>query len=126
MTSHIPKIIYDLFPAHVSAAPAGTISEPKEFTSLSTLPNTHQIDTARVVVTETHIFIAKDTPEGAQIVFNEPYSTENFFRSPTHEQDSVVVTDSGKVLAFKKDTNCGCGSRLRSWNPYKTLYSIKG
>jgi hypothetical protein len=126
MTSPVPKIIYDLFPAHVSAAPANTIAEPKEFTSLSTLPNTYQIDTARVIVTETHILIAQDTPEGAQVVFNEGYSPENFFRSATPEQDSVVVTLSGKVIAFKKDTNCGCGSRLRSWNPYKTLYSTKG
>ena len=35
------------------------------------------------------------------------------------------TTVSGKRFAFKKDTNCGCGSRLRSWNPYKTLSSIK-
>lgn len=121
-----PRIIYDLFPAHVSAAAAGTILEPKEFTSLSTLPNTYQIDTARVVITETHIFIAQDTPEGAQVIFNETYSPENFFKSAAPEDDSVIVTTSGKVLAFKKDTNCGCGSRLRSWNPYKTLYSTKG
>lgn len=126
MTSHTPKIIYDLFPAHVSAAPAGLILEPKEFTSLSTVEGTYQISTARVIVTETHILIAQDTPEGAQVVFNESYSTENFFKSPTPEQDSVVVTASGKVIAFKKDTNCGCGSRLRSWNPYKTLYSTRG
>lgn len=119
-----PKIIYDLFPAHVSAAPAGLIPDPTEFTSLSTIEGTYQLDTARVVVTETHVFIAQDTPNGAQVVFNELYET--FYRSAVPTEDSVVVTKSLKVLAFKKDESCGCGSRLRSWNPYKTLYSTRG
>lgn len=119
-----PKIIYDLFPAHVSAAPANLIPDPIEFTSLSTIQGTYQLDTARVIVTETHVLIAQDTPNGAQIVFNETYT--NFYKSAAQNLDSVVVTSSGKVLAFKKDESCGCGSRLRSWNPYKTLYSTKG
>lgn len=119
-----PKIIYDLFPAHVSAAPANLIPEPTEFTSLSTIEGTYQLDTARVIITQTHILIAQDTPSGAQIVFNEEY--QNFYQSAAPNLDSVVVTKSLKVLAFKKDESCGCGSRLRSWNPYKTLYSTQG
>jgi hypothetical protein len=117
-------IRYDLFPAYVAAAPANLLDDPKTLTSLSTLEGVYRLDTARVVVTDTHILIAQDSPAGAQIVFNEPY--EHFYQSAVRDDDSVVVTKSGKVLAFKKDNNCGCGSRLRSWNPYKTLYSTKG
>jgi hypothetical protein len=126
MSNPIPRIIYDLFPAHLSAAPAGLIADPKTFTSINSIAGTYHLDTTRVIVTETHILVAQDTPEGAQIVFNESYPEGSFYQSASREDDSVVVTTSGKVLAFKKDMNCGCGSRLRSWNPYKTLYSTQG
>lgn len=122
MTANL--IRYDLFPAYVAAAPANLLDDPKTLTSVTTLEGVYRLDTARVVVTDTHIVIAQDSPAGAQIVFNEEY--EHFYQSTTRDYDSVVVTKSGKVLAFKKDNNCGCGSRLRSWNPYKTLYSTKG
>jgi len=126
MTSSNPRIIYDLFPALLSAAPAGLIEDPKTFTSVNDIEGTYHLDTTRVIVTETHVLVAQDTPDGAQIVFNESYPEGNFYQSASREDDSVVVTTSGKVLAFKKDMNCGCGSRLRGWNPYKTLYSTKG
>lgn len=119
------KIKYDLFPAHVAAATPELLQDPLTLCSKPTTEGAYYVQTARVIVTDTHVLIAQDSPEGANIIFNEPYSPENFFKSVTPEEDSILITSSGKVLAFKKDTNCGCGSRLRSWNPYKTLYSIK-
>ena len=119
------KIKYDLFPAHVAAAAPTLLEDPLTLSSKPTTEGAYYVQTARVIVTEDRILIAQDSPDGANIIFNEPYSTENFYRSAKPEEDSTLITLSGKVIAFKKDTNCGCGSRLRSWNPYKTLYSIK-
>jgi len=45
--------------------------------------------------------------------------------SGSRDVDSQLLTESGKGLAFRRQDNCGCGSRLRAWNPYKTLNSIK-
>ena len=129
MTTPDFKILYDVFPAHVAAAAPDAISEPRTLSSKPTTEGAYYIQTARVLVTSTEIIIAQDTPNGATIIFREGYSdspTQSFFRSATPETDSILITLSGKVVAFKKDTNCGCGSRLRSWNPYKTLYSTKG
>jgi hypothetical protein len=56
-------------------------------------------------------------------MFKEPY--ESFVKSGRPELDSYAVMKTGKTLAFKKDTNCGCGSSLRGWNPYRTLSSMK-
>ena len=69
------------------------------------------------------VIVAKDGPEGPQIVFREAHET--FIPSEKADEDSYVVTKSGKMIAFKKDRGCGCGSRLRGWNPYATLNSIK-
>ena len=31
-----------------------------------------------------------------------------------------IITDTGKAISFSKKGTCACGSRLVSWNPYKT------
>jgi hypothetical protein len=116
------KIIYDLFPAHFTVAPPGIYVDVHEMVANSPKPGAFFVQTTRVLVTETHITVAQDSPEGAQIVFNERYSF--FEKSEKPELESYLITESGKMAAFKKDTNCGCGSRLRSWNPYRTLGSI--
>jgi hypothetical protein len=119
------KIKYDLFPAHVAAATPSLLEDPLTLSSSPATEGAYYISTARVIVTDTRILIAQDSPKGASVIFNEPYDFNNFYKSTKPELDSILITQSGKVLAFKKDTNCGCGSRLRSWNPYKTLISIK-
>lgn len=119
------KILYDLFPAYVGAASAEVAAKLPSAYDLSSSPITpdaYQISTARVIVTEKHVLIAVDSPDGAQIVFREEYNI--FKKSDKQTEDSYIITNSDKVLAFKKDTNCGCGSRLRSWNPYKTLTAL--
>lgn len=113
------KILKDVFPAHLAVVPAGFLSDVYDLKSAPATEGAHYLATTRVIVTNDTIVVAQDSPEGAKIVFQEKYEvflTEGEFR---------VVTLSGKMLAFKKDTNCGCGSRLRSWNPYRTLNSMK-
>jgi hypothetical protein len=123
------KIQSDIVPCHVSVAPA--TFEDGNLDLLQSHPQqdgAFYIQTARVIVITNDVdvpmvVIATDSPDGAQIVFQE--SIQEFIKNPKQEEDSKVKTSSGKMLAFKKDTNCGCGSRLRSWNPYRTLSSTK-
>jgi hypothetical protein len=113
------KIVKDVFPAHLAVVPAGFLDDVYDLKSAPATQGAYYLATTRVILTEDTIVVAQDSPNGAQIVFREKYDT--FLPG----DDFRVVTSSGKMLAFKKDTNCGCGSRLRSWNPYRTLNSIK-
>lgn len=113
------KIIADIFPANVAVAAAGQFEDVYDLQSTPPTPGSHPVGTTRVIITEDAIFIAQDGPSGAQVIFQEKYEVY------LSGDESRVITLSGKMLAFKKDTNCGCGSRLRGWNPYKTLNSIK-
>ncbi len=117
------KIVLDRFPCHLAAAPSGQVEDVTTLRSFEPTPGSTYLEITRVIVTDEMVIVAKDSPEGPQIVFREAYET--FIPSEKATEDSWVVTNSGKMLAFKKDTGCGCGSRLRGWNPYRTLNSIK-
>lgn len=120
------KIIYDVFPAHFCAAPPSFEGEiaahpPKQGSSY--------VATTRVIVFEAlneenqpemQLIVAADSPDGAQLVFKDKIQDFDL-----NDVQYFGITQTGKHFAFKKDTNCGCGSRLRSWNPYKTINSIK-
>lgn len=116
------QILADVFPAHFSAAPAGSLQDVFQLEPISHVPGTFYVGTTRVIVTEKYITVASDSPEGPQIVFHETYLS--FFKPDSQKGAYRVLTTSGKMLAFQKDTSCGCGSRLRAWNPYRTLQSI--
>lgn len=117
------KILLDIFPAHFVALPAGTFEDVYELKSKPATPEAFYRATTRVVVTEEAVFVAQDSPSGAQIIFQEKY--ELLLPAADKKSDFRIITESGKMLAFRKDTNCGCGSRLRSWNAYKTITSVK-
>lgn len=120
------KVILDVFPAICVAAPSGSF---RDFTVLTTAlpypPGAMSVDRARVVVFEHLVLVAVDGSGGnpPQLVFREALADVSI--SPRKELDSRVLTESGKALVFRREDNCGCGSRLRAWNPYKTLNSIK-
>jgi hypothetical protein len=119
------QIIADVFPAHFSGVLASNYPRPiEELQAISLkVPQVAYVATTRVVMTETHISVASDSPNGPQIVFNEPYSQ---LLPPDDKRTGIwrAITQSGKYIAFQKDDACGCGTRLRSWNPYRTLQSI--
>ena len=117
------KILLDRFPCHLVAIAAGKIDDVVTLRSFEPTPGATYLEITRVIITDEYIMVAKDGPDGPQIVFREAYST--FIPSKKADEDSFVVTSSGKMLAFKKDRGCGCGSRLRGWNPYKTLASME-
>lgn len=117
------NIILDRFPCHLVAVPAGFTDDVSTLQSDPPTPGAKYLEVTRVILTDEGIIVAKDGHEGPQIVFQERYETVDISKNP--KNDTRVVTISGKMLVFKKDTNCGCGSRLRGWNPYRTLNSIK-
>lgn len=117
------KVLADIFPAHLAVLAAGALDDVYDLSSKPPTPEAFYRSTTRVVVTDEAIFVAQDGPKGAQIIFQEKY--ELFLKAADLKSDYRIITKSGKMLAFQKDTNCGCGSRLRGWNAYKTISSIK-
>lgn len=107
----------DVFPAIVRVAPPGSLDDIADLKVVGAAPpGSRSLDRCRVVILKDVIMIANDSPSGPQLVFREKVTETR------HEgKMSYVRTESGKILAFTKDENCGCGSRLRSWNPYGNI-----
>lgn len=120
------KVLADVFPAIVVAAPSGSFDDYTRLgTDISRPRGAMSVDRARIIVFEELVLVAVDSTSGAppQLVFREGVRSVNL--SGSRDVDSQLLTESGKGLAFRRQDNCGCGSRLRAWNPYKTLNSIK-
>jgi hypothetical protein len=116
----------DIFPAIVVVAPADHPTAPEDLRTAPATPDTYQIVNCRVVVSADRIIIAQDGNTGPKIVFSEAIASENFYKSDNpRAKHSYVTTESGKKIAFKRDSACACGSRLRSWNPYRNAHSVK-
>lgn len=110
---------FDVFPAIVRLAPAGSLSDITQLTIIGDAPQgTRRVDTCRVVLLGDTLLIAVDSPEGTQIVFRE-----KVVQTEAEGKVHYALTESGKILAITKDNNCGCGTRLRSWNPYGSYIS---
>ena len=111
--------IVDVFPAVVKLAPPGSLSDITMLKTAGDAPQgTRKLDRCRVVVLQNTLLIAEDSPEGPRIVFREEVDLMVQDKKLTN-----ILTISGKIIAFMKDDNCGCGSRLRSWNPYGSFIS---
>lgn len=108
------KKVVDVFPAVIKLAPPGSLSDITMLKTTGEYPQgTRKLDRCRVVVIQDTLLIAEDSPEGPRVVFREQVELMVQDKKLTH-----ILTVSGKIIAFMKDDNCGCGSRLRSWNPY--------
>lgn len=117
------KILLDVFPCNVIVAPE---TYTTKLDVRSDIPNTLYRDVTRIIITETRVMVAIDSPEGAQVIGNELYDPETLELGKKPDYLTRLTTISGKKIAFLKDDGCGCGSRLRSWNPYRSLLSTKG
>jgi hypothetical protein len=107
----------DIFPAIVVAAPSGAVSNLEALSSDGAIPEgAKRIDRTRVVVINNVLMIAIDSPMGPKLIFREELA-----KMIQDNHITKVQTVSGKTLAFRKDNNCGCGSRLRSWAPHKGI-----
>ena len=121
------KVIYDLFPARVRVCLGENVSDD-EYGTIGVhdrIQGSRLVDAVRVILTDVTIMIAADSDKGPILIFREKYIKESL--SPEKPKASRGVTrlktETGKVVIMEKDANCGCGSRLRGWNPYNTAYS---
>ena len=124
------KITHDIFPASILVASPDVFQDfTLASTSSSSLTNptgARSFTRVRLVVMEDSItpptqivLVAADHPDGPRLVFREVIRTLNW--SGNKRQDSQLITESGKVIAFKYVRGCDCGSRLRSWSPYQIM-----
>ena len=120
------SVRHDVFPAFAIFLPADDPTTPEDMTSAPPFPKTgRSFDKARVVVYGTRVTVAIDGDNGPKIVFSEEYQPGTLFKNPDKTKDSYITTLSGKKIAYRRNDACGCGSRLRSWNPYRSLNSTQ-
>lgn len=127
---------YDIFPAKALVSPPQkkkSAPDDNEYATFnyddlhyySELEGSRRVEAIRIVITEKMILIAADGQNGPVLIFKEKYDRDSLFVHKNRAQPSRVRTETGKIIVFQKDDNCGCGSRLRTWNPYRTMYSTK-
>lgn len=120
------KIVHDLFPAKVRVSAEYRFADDIDSTPILEKKATRVVDAVRVVLLDNVVMIAADSHNGPMLIFREKYDpTTLLILKNSKEAESRVVTESGKLILFKKDENCGCGSKLRAWNPYGTVNSVK-
>lgn len=110
-------VVADVYPAIIALAPQNSVQDLTSFrpTYRDSHPEgTRIVDRARIVVTDTKVLIAVDSPTGPTLVFREDYTD---YAKDKALKEYYIRTASGKILSVAKDNNCGCGSRLRSWTP---------
>jgi len=123
------KITHDIFPASILVASPDVFQDFTLASTSSSITNptgARSFTRVRLVVMEDSqtpatqvVLVAADHPDGPRLVFREVIRTLNW--SGNKRQDSQLITESGKVIAFKYVRGCDCGSRLRSWSPYQTM-----
>lgn len=121
------RVIYDLFPARVRVCVGENVDDETfaSLTPLTRIQGSRLVDAVRVILTDEMIMIAADSSNGPMLIFKERYVKESL--TPDKPKPTRGITKlrtiTGKVIVMEKDSNCGCGSRLRGWNPYNTVYS---
>lgn len=79
--------------------------------------SSHELTITRVVETADSVIVVQDAGSGPIIVFQERL----YGPSTWNGTEGQITTASGTTLSYYKDSACGCGSRLRSWNPYRNI-----
>lgn len=94
---------------------------------------TRTLEKVRVVVSADSVYVFQDSSTGPQVIFAErmarytppPPKKSQTIRSlastPPEQRGATALTDSGKTLSFHRSQNCGCGSRLRSFDPFAAI-----
>lgn len=114
----------DCFPATAVFTAADFPVPVEELQSRPPTPKAASLPITRVVVSSDRVVVAVDDVTGPKVVFSEGIDPGSYHRG-TSTKDSYVTTLTGKKVAWRKDTQCGCGSRLRSWRPFKIMGSSK-
>jgi hypothetical protein len=118
------KKTVDIFPAIVFLAPADSLENLSDLTFTGVKPQgTRKVDRSRVAIVDNKIYIVVDSPEGPRVVFREAVLE---YQKSDDKISHRAITASNKMLVFSKDQNCGCGSKLRTWNPFNNQLSATG
>ena len=123
------RVLHDLFPAFITVVPPNVVDDFRSVAvTSSNLPTgARYLERVRIVVTSDSksniVMVAADHHTGPRLIFSERLADLNWSGNKT--DDSQLITESGKIIAFKYQKGCNCGSRLRSWSPYRTMDSIK-
>lgn len=114
----------DSFPATVVITAADFPVPVEKLSSRPPTPNAAALTITRVVVSGERIIIAVDDVAGPKVVFSEAIDPTTHYKGNLNA-DSYITTVTGKKIAWRRDAQCGCGSRLRSWRPFKMMSSSK-
>lgn len=121
------RILFDLFPAQVLVTAPNVVTRDNyaelQVTDIKRYEHSRRVEPVRVVLTDEVIMVAADGANGPMLIFREKYVPDTLLLDK--KDTTRLITVTGKALAFRKDSGCGCGSMLRAWNPYKTLHSMK-
>lgn len=105
----------DLFPAVVSVYGPDFVNladSPFDVVGFSDR-GARRFTECRVIVHKNSVIVGADGPRGPQTVFKG--EVEQVFSTKLYTR---VLTTDGFLVVFAKSKGCGCGSRLKSWNPY--------
>ena len=105
----------DIFPALVAVYPPVVVSSlvsPFLNVGVSDAGGT-KFNESRVIVQKNLVTVGSDSPRGAQTVFQQ--TVAEVFTEGVYTR---VLTTEGFLVVYARSKGCGCGSRLRSWNPY--------
>jgi hypothetical protein len=103
MSSRVSDL--DLFPAMVKINSLLSPSEQKFY------------DPARVVVKDDFVLVGVDSRNGPITIFKE-----SIVNIQQNESSYQVTTENNFNVYFRKSRGCGCGSRLRMWRPFGSIF----
>lgn len=114
----------DSFPATFVITAPDFPTPVEQLTSRPPTEGAAPLAITRVIVSDDRVMVLVDDVAGPKRVFEEAIDPNTHVKG-TNYVDSHVVTLTGKKLAWRKDSTCGCGSRLRSFRPFKYMSSSK-
>lgn len=125
------RVRADVFPAILVVAPADS-PHPATILSYPQPDDPHGrrlLDKVRVLVAEDTVYVFADSSAGPQLIFSE--SLQDYTapvplhrrrtRDASKPSEALAVTGSGKSLAWARQGGCGCGSRLKTFDPFKVI-----
>lgn len=112
---------FEVFPAIMALVPAEHETDASDLNPAAVVPGGVNLNTVKIVVAQGRVFIGKDESAGPVTIFAEEVDPTSVH---IDRDKGYLTTTSGRKLAWIKDNACGCGSRLRSWRPYRNVGSV--
>lgn len=128
-----PPLRDDLFPARVFSFPrrvTGAGAPKPDPTSASWVPDGAELllQPARVLLSATHLWIFQDSPDGPAL---HTHAALDDLEGDRRQGFRVTITPSATNphpeytdLVITRYAHCGCGSRLRSFRPFRSMRLI--